>query len=46
MEAEGDEDALEKFMEWCRHGPPRALVHSINCVEKEVEGFTFFEVRR
>lgn len=27
--AEGNQDALEKFVEWCHHGPPAAKVAQV-----------------
>lgn len=32
IEAEGDEDALHKFIEWCRRGPPLALVEKVDVI--------------
>lgn len=46
IEAEGDEMQLEKFLNWCRKGPPRSIVEKIITSEKEIAGFKNFEVRR
>jgi acylphosphatase len=46
IEAEGDESQLAAFKEWCTHGPPRATVETLDVKEKEVKGFSGFEVRR
>jgi acylphosphatase len=46
IEAEGDESPLEIFRDWCSHGPPRATVERIEVQEKEVKGFSGFEIRR
>jgi acylphosphatase len=37
VEAEviGSEDAVERFHEWCRRGPPRAVVHEVLVLAKE-----------
>jgi acylphosphatase len=46
IEVEGDDGPLEQFVEWCRHGPPRAQVASVEVQQKEVMNFTTFEIRR
>jgi acylphosphatase len=33
--AQGEENDLNKFIEWCRHGPPRAQVEEIRIAEAE-----------
>jgi acylphosphatase len=32
LEAEGEEDALNRFLLWCQHGPPGARVDNVNMV--------------
>jgi acylphosphatase len=45
--AEGDGLNIEAFLDWCRRGPPRAVVESIEVLEESPEGrFESFEVRR
>jgi acylphosphatase len=46
MEAEGDEQQLNTFLEWCRQGPPRAEVQQLSCKEHEPVGFGSFDVKR
>lgn len=46
IEAEGEEGAMQNFIKWCHQGPPRAQVTSVSIVEKKIEGFVSFEVRR
>lgn len=46
MEAEGGRDALDKLIDWCKQGPPRAKVENVHYEVGEVEGFEKFEVRR
>jgi acylphosphatase len=46
MEAEGDEDHLKVFLEWCARGPSKAHVDNITVEESEVRNFALFEVRR
>lgn len=33
IEAEGPSEALELFVEWCRTGPPRAIVEHVDVSE-------------
>jgi acylphosphatase len=47
IEAAGDERVLEQFVDWCRHGPPRAHVDRCEIYEGVlVETLTGFEVKR
>lgn len=46
IEAEGNEDALKKFVNWCRQGPSRARVDNLDIKEGELLGFVNFEVSR
>lgn len=44
--AEGEEGALRKFIEWCRHGPPLARVDNIQIEWQEAKGeFKKFEIQ-
>ncbi len=44
--AEGDEEALQKFLEWCRKGPPLAMVEKIEVEWKEATGeFKRFDIQ-
>ncbi|MBI3618946.1 acylphosphatase [Candidatus Peregrinibacteria bacterium] len=45
IHAEGSEDALKKFEEWCRRGPPSAKVERVEIREVGEEGFEEFEIR-
>jgi acylphosphatase len=42
---EGDQDAVDELVEFCRRGPSRAEVTSAEVVEEAPEGLTGFEVR-
>jgi acylphosphatase len=42
---EGDEDAVESMLAFCREGPPRADVERVDVSEEEPEGLSGFEVR-
>jgi acylphosphatase len=46
LRAEGAEDKINKFIEWCHVGPRNAEVLEVNAEEQEAEGFPTFEVRR
>jgi acylphosphatase len=41
---EGEPDALEQLVEFCRRGPSRAEVDSVEVIEEEPEGLAGFEV--
>jgi acylphosphatase len=43
---EGPEDDVEALVEWCRDGPSRARVESVDVEYDEIEGFDEFEIRR
>ena len=43
--AEGDDDAVEAFVSWCRSGPARAEVASVDADDVDAEGLSRFEVR-
>ena len=42
---EGDTDAVEALVEFCRSGPSRADVDSVDVTEEQPEGIEGFEVR-
>ncbi len=42
---EGDDDAVESMLRFCRAGPPRAEVERVEVSEEEPEGLQGFEVR-
>lgn len=42
---EGDRDAVEAMIEFCRQGPPSAEVGRVEVSEEESEGVAAFEVR-
>lgn len=42
---EGDEDAVEAMLRFCREGPSRADVERVEASEEEPEGLNGFEVR-
>jgi acylphosphatase len=44
IEAEGEEDALKEFTTWCKNGPSRAIVRSINISEGDLKNFSDFKI--
>jgi acylphosphatase len=42
---EGDADAVEELVDFCRRGPSRAEVASVEVTEEEPEGLSGFQVR-
>lgn len=42
---EGPADAVERLVEWCRVGPPRAAVTAVRTYVEEPEGEQGFRVR-
>jgi acylphosphatase len=46
IEAEGLPDALEQFLNWCKHGPSGAVVKHCEVLEGHLKGFKEFEIRR
>lgn len=46
IEAEGENPALEDFVEWCKKGPSRAVVTNVEIKEGEVKHFSDFSVKR
>lgn len=45
-EGEGDAQAMEKWIHWCRRGPDFARVDRVTMVEKDAKGFSGFQIRR
>jgi len=47
IEAEGEENAMKAFIEWCQEGPPLAKVERIEVEPlKEVPRYDGFSIRR
>jgi acylphosphatase len=44
-EAEGAQEALERFVEWCRRGPPHARVDGVAKSEGPARDYQGFRVR-
>ncbi|MDQ2656060.1 MAG: acylphosphatase [Bacteroidota bacterium] len=46
IEAEGNEEDLKQFVQWCHHGPPNARVEQCDIRDREISGYPMFEIRR
>ncbi len=44
IEAEGEEDQVQKFIEWCHQGSPSARVEKVDYSEGEVKHYKRFEI--
>lgn len=42
-EAEGDDFAINQFLDWCREGPDRARVEHVESTEGEMKNYRNFE---
>jgi acylphosphatase len=41
---EGEPQAVDRLVEWCRHGPPRAMVTGIEVFDEPPQGEQFFRI--
>jgi acylphosphatase len=46
LEIEGNAEALEEMIRWCRVGPPKAEVRGVDITEMPVQGGRSFEIHR
>lgn len=46
IEAEGGNEAIDSFIEWCKVGPQHARVISIEVKEKPLQGYQDFSIQR
>jgi len=44
--AEGEQQAVDEFVSWCRHGPPAAAVTGFESKEVAIFGLKDFSVKR
>jgi acylphosphatase len=44
-EAEGEKETLERFVEWCRRGPPQAEVGAVEIAIGTPRGYQGFRIR-
>lgn len=45
LEAEGSEDNINRFVNWCKKGPDFAYIDRINITDGSLTDFESFEVR-
>ncbi|MFP6637244.1 MAG: acylphosphatase [Nitrospinaceae bacterium] len=45
MHAEGEKDALDRFIIWCGNGPPTAKVSALDIKRVAPQGLNTFEIR-
>lgn len=45
IEAEGDDETLQQFIESCKRGSPQSSVEKINVADSAVTGFKHFIIR-
>ena len=45
IEAEGNSNQLDEFIQWCRQGPSRAIIKYIDVYDGAVTGFEGFIIR-
>jgi acylphosphatase len=45
-EAEGSDEAIQRFIDWCHVGPRLADVTEVEAVEQEAKGYQTFEIKR
>ncbi len=46
IEAEGEDENMENFVDWCKVGPIGAEVKEIDIEDGEVQEFTAFDVKK
>jgi acylphosphatase len=45
IEAEGEEDQLNNFLEWCKKGPMGCKVEKVVTEDGEIKNFTSFDMK-
>ena len=45
IEAEADEHILDVFLDWCKIGPPSAIVQNVQHTESPLKEFESFEIK-
>jgi acylphosphatase len=46
IETEGTSEQLQKFVEWCKKGPVKAIVWDVKVEETEIKNYSSFEIRK
>lgn len=44
IEAEGEEESIQRFIEWCRHGPEMSSIKKVKLQEIDLRGYNSFEI--
>jgi acylphosphatase len=44
--AEGEEENIHRFIDWCHQGPRRADVTEVQAEEQDPKGYQTFEIKR
>ena len=44
IEAEGEENDVNAFIQYCRIGPPSSMIESLNINEKRIVGYDDFKI--
>lgn len=44
IEVEGEESKLDQFLNWCKKGPPLAMVEKIATSESQLKNFSEFSI--
>jgi acylphosphatase len=45
IEAEGEEEELKRFLEWCNKGPMGSTVEEVTYDEGEIKDYTSFDIK-
>jgi acylphosphatase len=46
LEAEGEENLLRVFVQWCHRGPRNAVVNEVESENVDPKNFNAFEIKR
>lgn len=46
IRATGSKELLQRFIDWCKHGPPKARVDEVIVEEIDLQGFNDFRINR
>jgi acylphosphatase len=44
--AAGSQQNIDRFVEWCKHGPEKAIVTNVSITQKEDQSFERFKILR
>jgi acylphosphatase len=46
IEAEGESDSIDKFIAWCKEGPPHAHIENVSIISGALQYYETFEIVR